>query len=140
MIKHVYFNFKSTSCQKIIFRSRPSPPPPTPFPPPSTHTYAINKRLVFGCFLIQMPPTIGMLQIIYFRISVCSQSPYFLTLMEPRNRFQGMNSASLCSLAGRYDNTIPIRFLTTINCLKIPAWLPVNGCHDRLLRVTGLRF
>ncbi len=27
--------------------------------------------------------------------------------MEPRNRFQGMNSASLCSLAGRYDNPIP---------------------------------
>ncbi len=31
--------------------------------------------------------------------------------MEPRNRFQGMNSASLCSLAGRYDNPIPPRFL-----------------------------
>jgi hypothetical protein len=27
--------------------------------------------------------------------------------MEPRNRFQGMNSASLCSLAGRYDNPMP---------------------------------
>jgi hypothetical protein len=26
--------------------------------------------------------------------------------MEPRNRFQGMNSASLCSLAGRYDNPV----------------------------------
>ena len=25
---------------------------------------------------------------------------------EPRNRFQGINSASLCSLAGRYDNPI----------------------------------
>ncbi len=39
-------------------------------------------------------------------------SPYFLTFMEPRNWFQGMNSASLCSLAGRYDNTIPSRFLS----------------------------
>jgi hypothetical protein len=27
--------------------------------------------------------------------------------MGPRNRFQGMNSASPCSLAGRYDNPIP---------------------------------
>jgi hypothetical protein len=27
--------------------------------------------------------------------------------MEPRNRSQGMNSACLCSLAGRYDNPIP---------------------------------
>jgi hypothetical protein len=41
--------------------------------------------------------------------------------MEPRNRFQGMNSASLCSLAGRYDNPIPPRFLAPIDCLKIPA-------------------
>jgi hypothetical protein len=43
--------------------------------------------------------------------------------MEPRNRFQGMNSASLCSLAGRYDNPIPPRFLDPIDSLKIPALL-----------------
>ncbi len=41
--------------------------------------------------------------------------------MGPRNRFQGTNSASLCSLAGRYDNPIPTRFLAPIECLKIPA-------------------
>jgi glucan phosphoethanolaminetransferase (alkaline phosphatase superfamily) len=43
--------------------------------------------------------------------------------MEPRNRFQGMNSASLCSLAGRYDNSIPIWYLAPIDCLKIPSQL-----------------
>jgi hypothetical protein len=48
-------------------------------------------------------------------------SPYFETFMEPRNRFQGMNSASLCSLAGRFDNPIPPRFLAPIDSLKIPA-------------------
>ncbi len=32
-----------------------------------------------------------------------------------------MNSASLCSLAGRYDNLIPPRFLAPIDFLKIPA-------------------
>ncbi len=32
-----------------------------------------------------------------------------------------MNSASLCSLAGRYDNPIPPRFLAPIDYLKIPA-------------------
>jgi hypothetical protein len=32
-----------------------------------------------------------------------------------------MNSASLCSLAGPYDNPIPTRFLAPIDCLKIPA-------------------
>ncbi len=31
-----------------------------------------------------------------------------------------MNSASLCSLAGRYDNPIPFRFLAPIDSLKIP--------------------
>ncbi len=41
--------------------------------------------------------------------------------MEPRNRFRGMNSASLGSLAGRYDHPIPTRFLAPIDCLKIPA-------------------
>ncbi len=39
----------------------------------------------------------------------------------PRNRFQGMNSASLCSLAGRYDNPIPTRCLAPIDFFKIPA-------------------
>jgi hypothetical protein len=32
-----------------------------------------------------------------------------------------MNSASLYSLAGRYDNPIPTRFLAPIVCFKIPA-------------------
>ena len=39
---------------------------------------------------------------------------------EQRNE-QGMNSASLRSLAGRYDNPIPHRFLAPIDFLKIPA-------------------
>jgi hypothetical protein len=36
-------------------------------------------------------------------------------------RFQGMNSASLCSLAGRYDDPIPTRFLASKECLKMTA-------------------
>ncbi len=47
--------------------------------------------------------------------------PVFLTCMGPRNRFQGTNSASLCSLAGRYDNPLPPRFLAPIASLKTPA-------------------
>ncbi len=46
---------------------------------------------------------------------------YFYTCMGPRNRFQGLNSASLCSLAGRYDNPLPLRFLAPIASLKIPT-------------------
>jgi hypothetical protein len=37
------------------------------------------------------------------------------------SQFQGMNFASLRSLAGRYDNPIPTRCLAPIDCLKIPA-------------------
>jgi hypothetical protein len=41
--------------------------------------------------------------------------------MEPKNRCQGINSASLCSLADLYDNPIPTRCLAPIDFLKIPA-------------------
>jgi hypothetical protein len=50
--------------------------------------------------------------------------------MEARNRFQGMNSASLCSLGGRYDNPNPPRFLAPIDSLKIPALINTyKGAH-----------
>jgi hypothetical protein len=40
-----------------------------------------------------------------------------------------MNSASLCSMAGRYDNPIPTRFLAPVDCLKIPAqYRSLNEC------------
>ncbi len=32
-----------------------------------------------------------------------------------------MDSTSLCSLAGQYDNPIPTRSLAPVDCLKIPA-------------------
>ncbi len=48
-------------------------------------------------------------------------TPNFETFKEPKNRFQGTDSARLCSLAGRYDNPIPTRFLAPIDCLTIPA-------------------
>jgi hypothetical protein len=44
------------------------------------------------------------------------QSRNFFTFKEPRNRFQGITSASLCTLAGRYDNPIPTRLLAPIDC------------------------
>jgi hypothetical protein len=36
-------------------------------------------------------------------------------------RSPGIDSASLCSPADRYDNPIPIRSLSPIDCFKIPA-------------------
>jgi hypothetical protein len=38
-----------------------------------------------------------------------------------------MNFSSLCSLAGRYDNPIPPRFLASIESLKIPAQGRIMG-------------
>jgi hypothetical protein len=40
----------------------------------------------------------------------------FLTINKPKNRFQRINFASLCFLAGRYDNPIPTRFLAPVDC------------------------
>ncbi len=48
--------------------------------------------------------------------------------MELSNRFPGMNSASLCSLAGRYDNPIPTRFLVPIDCLKFQLRYFTHSC------------
>jgi hypothetical protein len=55
---------------------------------------------------------------------------YFKTFRDPRNRFQGVDNASLFRLAGRFDNYIPTRFLAPIDCYKIPALaesFPWNG-------------
>jgi hypothetical protein len=57
--------------------------------------------------------------------------------MEPRNRFQGMNSASLCSLAGRYDNPMPTQFLVPIDCLKIPSLATQPGGIGSLELILG---
>ncbi len=52
----------------------------------------------------------------------------FLNFEEPRNRFQGIDSPSQCSLAGRYDNPLPTRFLSPVDCSKIPAQLAYYVC------------
>jgi hypothetical protein len=45
-----------------------------------------------------------------------------------------MNSASLCSLAGRYNDPIHARFLAHIDCLKIPALRRYNKNGDDFQR------
>ncbi len=56
------------------------------------------------------------------RVADPDLSPNFYTSKEPRNRFrnrfQGINSASPCSLAGLYDNPILVLFLAPIDCLN----------------------
>ena len=54
--------------------------------------------------------------------------------MEPRNRFLGMNSASIRSLAGRYDSPIPTHFIAPINCFKIPALNQIVKSQGKVFR------
>ncbi len=64
---------------------------------------------------------------ISLRIDVLKSIPeteFFLTFKETKNRFQGTNFDRLCSLAGRYDNPLPIPFLAPIDYLKFQHWVP----------------
>ncbi len=60
-----------------------------------------------------------------------AQRRYFKTFKEPRNRFQRIDSASLCSLAGLYDNPIPTRFLG--------PFLFLNSMRGRYISLVLLR-
>jgi len=52
----------------------------------------------------------------------------FKLLKSPGIDSKAPDSASLCSLAGRYDNPIPIRFLEPRDCSKIPARYSTPAC------------
>jgi hypothetical protein len=67
-------------------------------------------------------------------------SPYLYTLMEPRNRFRGIDSASLCSLADRYDKRGcrtarpgENRFQGSLKGLQIQALDPLKSFSNVLL-------
>ncbi len=66
-------------------------------------------------------------------LQIRALSPKLLTIKEPSTgilkllRIQGIDSPSLCSLVARYDNRIPTRFLTPIDCYKIPAQESIPG-------------
>ncbi len=74
------------------------------------------------CVCVEAPhPPLGGSVTIYAKTTVlCSPDSFlggsnrartFKLLRSPGNRFQGINSVSLCSLVGQYDNPIPTRFL-----------------------------
>jgi hypothetical protein len=59
--------------------------------------------------------------------------PAFLNFQPiPRNQFRQPVYES-CSLAGRYDNPISIRFLSPIDCLTIPALLAIATFAKNLI-------
>jgi hypothetical protein len=89
-----------------------------------TTVYAQSYIIAHPLKLVRSTKTISHVpSSIFFvlRLFVTLQRWYFSTSKEPRNQFQGINFASLCSLAGWYDNLIPTRFLAHIDRSKIPA-------------------
>ncbi len=65
---------------------------------------------------------------LYIAGGIGSLSPYLKTFMEPRNRFLGIDFASLCSLTGRFENrvVVPARhaenwYLVSIKDLRVRA-------------------
>ncbi len=89
--------------------------------------YDIIENLMVNCY--------GKTELHWLLPELLDQRPDFLTLKEPKNRFQGTKSARLCTLACRYDNPIPIRFLLPTDCLKIPA--QVTWIYGHVLTETG---
>ncbi len=59
----------------------------------------------------------------------------FKLLRSPWIKLKGIDFASLCSLAGRYDNPIPTQFLAPIDCYKIPA----QSIYDKKIAFPDLR-
>jgi hypothetical protein len=77
-------------------------------------------------------PVTGTLQMLWYPRS---DGVYYYLLLGSQipgpkfcNRFQGIDSSSLCRLAGRNDNPIPTRFLSPIDCYKIPALTCTSSC------------
>ncbi len=85
---------------------------------PQERKYCRDYYILFTVFLsIRYSTQLYLSSLRYHCVGGCwdrTQRQYFETFKEPRNRSQGIDSASLCSLAGRYDNPIPTRFLASI--------------------------
>ncbi len=91
-----------------------STPPPTFLPKYTVYTYSECKEgQLWGSVREHI------LQEFYRLAQTAYHNLNFETFKEPKNRFQGTNSARLCSQACRYDNPMPTRFLAPIDCLKI---------------------
>ncbi len=72
------------------------------------------------------------IQSIPFRARICKR------LRSPGIDSKEKSSVSLCSLAGRYDNLIPTRFLAPIDLPKIPALYYVLYMSSRILGGWGI--
>ncbi len=124
------------SCRKIALSrmEKPAVGSGTFYPPPTRvflHSPMLEKSSGPWSETFYIPSC----QKIFNAGKVLSLGPdtVFLTFTEPRNQFQGIDSANLCSLAGCYDNPILSRFLSqnrtkiiikslkTFNLKKLPV-------------------
>jgi hypothetical protein len=65
-------------------------------------------------------------------VPLVNPEPVFLNVYGAQESILRNDSASLCSLAGQYDNPILTRFLAPIDCLKIPALVMFTFCLKSL--------
>ncbi len=65
--------------------------------------------------------------------------PVLLNVYGASELIPGMNSVSLSSLAGRYENPIPPRCLAPIDFLKIPAQPKLGSFHRSSLKEVSRR-
>ncbi len=124
-IKGILRGVRCTKSLRVLFLHRR---------PPSWNTLVLYSRAVF----IFNEPVLWpngkkeCSELVFLNVYTC---------MGPRNRFQGMNSASLCSLAGRYDNPLPLRFIAPIASLKILALVSTLPCpYDQMARKNVLMY
>ncbi len=70
--------------------------------------------------ILKQLPLFGFMRNFHVSLIKCRECLGIFKLL----RRPGIDSDSLCRLAGRYDNPIPTRFLAPIDCSKIPAQIP----------------
>jgi hypothetical protein len=94
------------------------------------HKLKVSRAFLLSSYLAPFPLPPSYYKPFLLPSSICVTNIYkqperviFKTVKEPRNRFQGIDSACLCSPACRYDTPIFTRFLAHIDCYKIPALL-----------------
>jgi hypothetical protein len=88
---------------------------------PKKSSVATDSRSRFTLSIHRFVVSLTALAAWHAQCYAANAGPVFLNVYGAQESIQGMNSASLCSLAGRYDNPIPTRLLAPIFCLKISA-------------------
>ncbi len=123
-ISETHFQRSQIPATALTNSAHSAPLTPTSFRSFAHSSLAHSSHLLFFalCFSLYVAsffPFCGVPGFMYRNYMLLTEyqfTPPPLTVRSPE-----IDSASLCSLTGRYDNPILTRFLAHIDCLKIPA-------------------